>query len=76
MFEQLVNVLTDPWAVFTAIWAVTLGIVMGALPGLTGPMAMALLLGVAYTMSTEHSVVAMMLIYMGAFMAARCQPYS
>lgn len=65
MFEQLINVLTDPWAVFTAIWAVTLGIVMGALPGLTGPMAMALLLGVAYTMSTEHSVVAMMLIYMG-----------
>jgi putative tricarboxylic transport membrane protein len=38
---------------------------MGALPGLTGPMAMALLLGVAYTMTTEYSVIAMMLIYMG-----------
>lgn len=65
MLEQLINVLTDPWAMFTAVWSITLGIVLGAMPGLTGPMAMALLLGVAYTMSTEHSVVAMMLIYMG-----------
>ena len=65
MLTQLLNVVTDPLALLTALWAITLGIVMGALPGLTGPMAMALLLGVAYTMTTEYSVVAMMLIYMG-----------
>ncbi|MEO1016809.1 MAG: tripartite tricarboxylate transporter permease, partial [Pseudomonadota bacterium] len=65
MIDQFLNVITDPWALLTCLWAITLGIVMGALPGLTGPMAMALLLGVAYTMSTEYSVVAMMLIYLG-----------
>jgi putative tricarboxylic transport membrane protein len=58
-------VLTDPWALVTALWATTLGILMGALPGLTGPMAMALLLGVVYTMTKEYAIVAMMLIYMG-----------
>ena len=65
MLDQFVAIMTDPWALLTAFWAMTLGILMGALPGLTGPMAMALLLGLAYTMSTEYSVVAMMLIYMG-----------
>ncbi len=65
MIDQFLTVVTDPWALVTCLWSITLGIVMGALPGLTGPMAMALLLGVAYTMSTEYSVVAMMLIYVG-----------
>ena len=65
MVEQFINIITDPWAMVTAFWAITLGIIMGALPGLTGPMAMALLLSVAYTMSPENSVVAMMLIYVG-----------
>jgi putative tricarboxylic transport membrane protein len=63
--SQFWNVLTDPWAMITALWAITLGIIMGALPGLTGPMAMALLLGVVYTMTKEYAIVAMMLIYMG-----------
>ena len=65
MIEQFLNVITDPWAVLNALWAITLGIIMGALPGLTGPMAMALLLGVVYAMSAENSAVAMMLIYVG-----------
>ena len=65
MLSQFLNVLSDPWALITCLWAITLGIVMGALPGLTGPMAMALLLGVVYTMTKEYAIVAMMLIYMG-----------
>lgn len=65
MLEQFINLVTDPYALFTAFWAMSLGIIMGALPGLTGPMAMALLLGLAYSLSTEHSVIAMMLIYLG-----------
>ena len=65
MLQQFINLVTDPYALFTAFWAMSLGIIMGALPGLTGPMAMALLLGLAYSLSTEHSVIAMMLIYMG-----------
>ncbi len=65
MLSQFWNVVSDPWALMTCLWAITLGIVMGALPGLTGPMAMALLLGVVYTMIKEYAIVAMMLIYMG-----------
>lgn len=65
MPEEFVRLLFDPWAIFTIFWAMTLGIIMGAMPGLTGPMAMALLLGIAYTMQTEYSILAMMLIYMG-----------
>jgi TctA family transporter len=63
--SQFWSVISDPWALVTALWAITLGIIMGALPGLTGPMAMALLLGVVYTMTKEYAIVAMMLIYMG-----------
>lgn len=68
MFEQLLSILTDPYALLTALASVTAGILLGALPGLTGPMAMALLIGVTYSFSTETSVTAMMLIYMsGAY---------
>jgi putative tricarboxylic transport membrane protein len=63
--SQFWSVISDPWALVTALWAITLGIIMGALPGLTGPMAMALLLGVVYTMTKEYAIVAMMLIYVG-----------
>jgi putative tricarboxylic transport membrane protein len=65
LLSQFWNIVTDPWALITCLWAITLGIIMGALPGLTGPMAMALLLGVVYTMTKEYAIVAMMLIYMG-----------
>ncbi len=65
MIEEVGRLLLDPWAIFTIFWSMTLGIIMGAMPGLTGPMAMALLLGIAYTMQTEYSILAMMLIYMG-----------
>lgn len=65
MLEQFLAIILDPYAIFTATWAMTLGIIMGAMPGLTGPMAMALLLGLAYQMSIEYSAVAMVLIYMG-----------
>ena len=65
MLEEVGRLLLDPWAIFTIFWSMTLGIIMGAMPGLTGPMAMALLLGIAYTMQTEYSILAMMLIYMG-----------
>ena len=60
--------LTDPVAIGVAFGSVTLGVILGALPGLTGPMAMALLIGVSYSMKTEYAIVAMMLIYMaGAY---------
>lgn len=60
--------LTDPRAMAVAFGSVTVGVILGALPGLTGPMAMALLIGVSYAMQKEYAIVAMMLIYMaGAY---------
>ena len=60
--------LTDPRAMAVAFGSVTVGVILGALPGLTGPMAMALLIGVSYSMQKEYAIVAMMLIYMaGAY---------
>ncbi|MGI9424171.1 MAG: tripartite tricarboxylate transporter permease [Hyphomicrobiaceae bacterium] len=68
MFEQLLILLADPVAIGVAFGSVTLGVILGALPGLTGPMAMALLIGVSYSMKTEYAIVSMMLIYMaGAY---------
>ena len=68
MFEQLITLITDPVAMATAVAAVTMGILLGALPGLTGPMAMALLIGVSYSMPKEYAIMAMTLIYMaGAY---------
>jgi putative tricarboxylic transport membrane protein len=68
VFEQLITLITDPVAMATAVAAVTMGILLGALPGLTGPMAMALLIGVSYSMPKEYAIMAMTLIYMaGAY---------
>jgi len=65
VFDQLTALLGDPLAWVVALLAMALGVILGALPGLTAPMAMALLLGVAYTMPVKYSITAMMLIYMG-----------
>lgn len=68
MLEQFFVMIADPFALAVAVGAVTMGVLLGALPGLTGPMAMALLIGVSYSMPKEYAIVAMMLIYMaGAY---------
>lgn len=68
MFEQFVSIVTDPWGLGTAIVSVTVGVLLGALPGLTGPMAMALLIGITYGFTREYAIMSMMLIYMaGAY---------
>jgi len=65
ILKHFLNFFTDFQLLFTAIWSMTLGIIMGALPGLSGPMAMALLVGVTYTMRPEVAVVSLTLIYVG-----------
>ena len=65
MIESLFSLLSDPVLFGIAVGALSLGILMGALPGLSGPMAMALLIGATVGMPVEHAAVAMALIYMG-----------
>nr|WP_306268675.1 tripartite tricarboxylate transporter permease [Pararhizobium sp. IMCC3301] len=65
MLSQALNILTDPVIMVVAVFAMAFGILMGALPGLTAPMAMALLLGFVYTLPTDMSVIAMIMIFLG-----------
>lgn len=48
--------------------ATTMGIVVGAIPGLTGTMALALLINVTYTMQLEYAVAFLLSVYVGAIM--------
>lgn len=65
MLTQALSILTDPMIMFVAVLAMAFGILMGALPGLTAPMAMALLLGFVYTLPTDMSIIAMIMIFLG-----------
>ncbi|MCW2306305.1 tripartite tricarboxylate transporter permease [Rhodobium gokarnense] len=65
MLGQILNILTSPSIMLISVLAMAFGILMGALPGLTAPMAMALLLGFVYTLPTDVSVVAMVMIFIG-----------
>ena len=46
--------------------ATTMGIVVGAIPGLTGTMALALLINVTYTMHIDYAVAFLLSVYVGA----------
>jgi len=46
--------------------AVLMGLVVGAIPGLTGTMALALLINITYTMDTASAVAFMLGVYVGA----------
>jgi TctA family transporter len=48
--------------------ATTLGIIVGAIPGLTGTMALALLINVTYHMKLDHAVAFLLSVYVGAIM--------
>ncbi|MGI6850932.1 tripartite tricarboxylate transporter permease [Mesorhizobium sp. 1B3] len=55
-----------PWPLFLSILGTAVGIVMGAIPGLTGAMLIALLLPVTFYMEPFHSVVLIVGIYVGS----------
>ncbi len=65
MLHELLSILTNPGILLVSVMAMAFGILMGALPGLTAPMAMALLLGFVYTLPTDVSVIAMIMIFLG-----------
>ncbi|MEM5947669.1 tripartite tricarboxylate transporter permease [Spirochaetia bacterium 38H-sp] len=65
-FSNLGHMLIDPgtWLLLAA--TVLMGIIFGALPGLTATLGVALLTTVTYGMDTAHAMVALLGIYVGA----------
>jgi putative tricarboxylic transport membrane protein len=51
---------------FNLAWASLLGIVVGALPGLTATMAVALLVTLTYKMAPDQAILCLMAVYVGA----------
>jgi putative tricarboxylic transport membrane protein len=55
-----------PHTLFNVIWATFLGIVIGALPGLTATMGVALLTTLTFTMPHTEAIMVLVCIYVGA----------
>jgi putative tricarboxylic transport membrane protein len=53
-------------AVFNVFWAMLLGIIIGALPGLTATMGVALMTTLTFSMSHNQAIMVLICIYVGA----------
>jgi putative tricarboxylic transport membrane protein len=56
----------NPHTLFNVMWATFLGIVIGALPGLTATMGVALLTTLTFTMPHNEAIMVLICIYVGA----------
>ncbi len=65
LFQQLFIILTDPVTVVILFASTTLGVVIGALPGLTATMGIALLTGLTYKIEPTLAFAVLMGIYVG-----------
>jgi putative tricarboxylic transport membrane protein len=65
-FSSLFSILTSPSQMLLLFGCTFLGIIFGALPGLTATLGVALLTTITYGMSLEAAMVALMAIYVGA----------
>ncbi|HDK27421.1 transporter [Candidatus Atribacteria bacterium 4572_76] len=65
-FQQIFYLIANPINVFILFGAVLLGIIFGAMPGLTATLGVALLATLTYGMDTSTSLVALLSIYVGA----------
>jgi putative tricarboxylic transport membrane protein len=58
--------LLSGWGVLNVFWATLLGIIIGALPGLTATMGVALMTTLTFTMPHEQAILVLVCIYVGA----------
>ncbi len=58
--------LLSGWGVLNVFWATLLGIIIGALPGLTATMGVALMTTLTFTMGHEQAILVLVCIYVGA----------
>ncbi|SHH59873.1 tripartite tricarboxylate transporter permease [Clostridium grantii] len=64
-FTQILHVFSDPLLVIVLFGATALGLIMGALPGLTATMGIALLTGLTYNVPLQYTFAILMGIYVG-----------
>ncbi len=55
-----------PGTLFNVLWATFLGIVIGALPGLTATMGVALMTTLTFTMGRDQAILVLVCVYVGA----------
>ncbi|MGI6432410.1 MAG: tripartite tricarboxylate transporter permease [Sphaerochaetaceae bacterium] len=65
-FTNLFQIISSPFLLFILFGSTLLGIIFGALPGLTATLGVALLTTLTYGMTTQGAMVALMGIYVGA----------
>lgn len=66
LFQETFLQLLHPYIIFIIFAGVTAGLFVGAMPGLTATMALAVLLPFTFTMPPLHGLVALGAVYMGA----------
>jgi putative tricarboxylic transport membrane protein len=65
LFQEIFN-LFDVYVVLIILLSTSLGIIIGALPGLTATMGVALLTGLTFGLPTQYAIPVLMSIYVGA----------
>ena len=68
-WNHIAGVLTfvvQPMSLFTMVLSVFFGLIVGMLPGLTATMAVALLTGLTYKLSSEVAILSLIAVYVGA----------
>ncbi len=65
-FQQIATVVMDPSRIIILFGCTFLGIIFGAMPGLTATLGVALLTGLTYGMNTTSALTALLAIYVGA----------
>lgn len=66
IFTAAVTVLTDPYALWLVVSSSGLGIILGALPGISSTMALAVLLPFTFAMAPAHAMVFLMGVFYGS----------
>lgn len=66
LWLSIIRLLTSPNIILTMFVSTTIGIIIGALPGLTATMAIAILVGLTYSLSTDMCFTIIMSVYVGA----------
>ncbi len=65
-FGSAFGMFMSPGVIVTVLWATFLGIVIGALPGLTATMGVALMTTLTFTMPHTEAILVLVCIYVGA----------
>ena len=64
-FEALIQVISNPWNLAIVFGSVLLGIIFGALPGLTSTLGVALLTAITYGLDAPTAMLCLLSIYVG-----------